>query len=138
MDIRKFAIVSFVVGSLCSGCAAIDNIIDAAIDNDVSEASHVLQGGKRYSPIPVSQVNVYVVKPSFAYTIIGTVEARGMASSFVSTPGEKEDVALAIKALKEEAASIGANGVIIVRSVQVRVGSAGATERRIAAAAIRY
>ena len=76
-------------------------------------------------------------KPNFTFKIIGTIEARGMARGLLSTPEEKEDVALALKALKKEAASIGANGVIIMKSGQVRVSNE-ATERRIAAIAIRY
>ena len=52
-------------------------------------------------------------------------------------PGEKEDMALAVRALKSEAASMGANGVIIIKQGQVRVGP-NATERRIIGAAIRY
>ena len=51
-------------------------------------------------------------------------------------PTEKDDLALAMKALKEEAAQAGAEGVLILRSTQVRV-SQSASERRIHALAIR-
>jgi uncharacterized protein YbjQ (UPF0145 family) len=42
-----------------------------------------------------------------------------------------------MKALKEEAARVGADGVIIINSRQIRVSQDGSTERRINAAAIR-
>jgi len=99
-----------------------------------------------------SDVIVYIYKPDFNFKIIATIEARGMAEasqdlldqldvtrllSPPKAPSEKEDIELAMKALKAEAASIGAYGVIIAKSVQVRV-SQNATERRIAAIAIRW
>jgi hypothetical protein len=116
---------------------------------DVSEATFTPQGSDVYPPIPVSEVQVFVYKPDFKFKIIGIIEARGMAGGggslldslditklFDSPPGEKEDIALAMKALKEEAANAGANGVLIIRTGQVRV-SQDATERQIKAAAIR-
>lgn len=135
MNIARLPIISLLAITLCSGCADLDVI---SFSDDVSEASHVLQGNETYSAIPEDQVTVYVYKPNFTFKIIGTIEARGMArGGLLSTPEEKEDVALALKALKKEAASIGANGVIIMESGQVRVSNE-ATERRIAAIAIRY
>ena len=120
---------------------------------DVSEATFTPQGSATYTPIHESQVEIYVFRPTFKFKVIGVIEARGMAESEVSIldqldivgrllgdkpaqPGEKEDIALAMRALRREAAQAGALGVVIVRSVQVRV-SQNATERRIAAAAIR-
>lgn len=110
---------------------------------DVSEAVHMLNGSETYSPIHESQVTIYLYKPNFPFKVIGTIEARGMAEGdlvdllTLSQPSEKQDMELAIKALKQEAASIGANGVIVVKQGQVRVSST-ATERRIQGAAIRY
>ncbi len=117
---------------------------------DISEATFTRQGSDIYQPTPVSDVQVYVYKPDFKFKIIGVIEARGMAGGGAtlsdlfnldkwldtSVPGEKEDIALAMKALKQEAASVGATGVIIIQSRQVRV-SQNATERQIRAAAIR-
>lgn len=111
--------------------------------SDESEATHMLNGNTEYSPIDESQVAIYTYKPNFKFEIIGTIEARGMAQPGLTSllnfsyPGEKEDLKLAVKALKAEAASIGANGVIIAKSRQVSVSSE-ATERRISAIAIRY
>jgi hypothetical protein len=116
---------------------------------DVSEATFTPQGSELYPPISEDMVEVFVYKPDFKFKIIGVIEAIGMAGGDESLleqldlfgkllrkpPGEKEDIALAIKALKEEAASAGATGVIIVRSQQVRVSNS-ATERHIKAAAI--
>ncbi|HNC51984.1 MAG TPA: hypothetical protein PLO14_07055 [Accumulibacter sp.] len=122
---------------------------------DVSEATHVLQGDEAYSPIDESQVKIFAFKPNVPFKVIGAIEAHGMAKSGLLDqldilsqlgaalanesygPGEKEDMALAVRALKREAASMGANGVIILKQAQVRVGP-NATERRIIGAAIRY
>ena len=121
---------------------------------DVSEATFTPQGSERFASIQESQVTVYVIKPDFKFRIIGIIEARGMAEgdssifgiidgavnellgSKPTQPGEKEDIALAMRALRKEASEYGALGVIIIRSVQVRV-SQQSTERRIVAAAIR-
>lgn len=118
---------------------------------DISEATHILQANEAYKPTSESQITIFSYPPSFEYSVIGTIEAYGMAEmpviqqlDVLSTllgvndgPGEKEDMALALRALKREAASIGANGVIIVKSMQERA-SENATQRRIFGAAIRY
>lgn len=121
---------------------------------DVSEATFTPQGNARFAQIPEDKVEVYVFKPDFKFRIIGLIEARGMAEANSSIfglvddavdqllgnrkaqPGEREDIALAMKALRQEAAANGAYGVVVVRSIQVQV-SQNATERRIVAAAIR-
>ena len=120
---------------------------------DISEATFTPQGSDTYTELKPSEVAVYVYKPDFKFKIIGTIEARGMAQANLSLldrldilgrlletppppPTEKDDIALAMKALKEEAALAGAEGVLILRSSQVRV-SQTATERRIQAVAIR-
>lgn len=117
---------------------------------DVSEATFIPQGSETYSPIDESQVNIFSFKPDFAFKVIGSIEARGMATASLldqldilgqlkgsTGPGEKDDIRLAIQAMKREAARVGANGVIIVKQGQVRVGP-DATERRMVGAAIRY
>jgi hypothetical protein len=117
---------------------------------DISEATFTPQGDNTYRPIPAEQVKVYVYKPNFKFKVIGIIEARGMAeqdSSLLdrldifgqlskSPPTEKDDIALAMKALKEEAGANGAQAILIIKSVQVRVSS-DSTERKIIAAAIR-
>ena len=134
-------------------CIALSLAINTATAADVSEATFTAQGRTKYAAVLASDVEVYVFRPEFKFRVIGLIEARGMADGTVSIldqlnifgqllgdrpaqPGEKEDIALAIRALKTEAAENGALGVIIVRSIQVPVGQ-GATERRIVAAAIR-
>ena len=116
---------------------------------DVSEATFTGQGSEVYPSVQESEVEVFVFKPDFKFKVIGIIEARGMAGGdgglldlldvtklLESPAGEKEDIALAMKALREEAARAGATGVIIIKTGQVRV-SKDATERQIKAAAIR-
>ena len=116
---------------------------------DVSEATFTPQGSDIYPALKPAQVVIYVYKPDFKFKIIGVIEARGMAGPdgsilgqldilgqlFSTPPTEKDDILLAMKALKEEAATAGAEGVLIIQSKQVRV-SQNATERQIRAAAI--
>lgn len=138
--IRLLAVLLFATGGL------MPNISWA----DVSEATFTPQGSDTYPALKPSDVVVYVYKPDFKFKIIGTIEARGMAGGseslleqldilgkLLSTPPtEKDDIKLAMKALREEAASAGADGVLILQSKQVRV-SQTATERQIRAVAIR-
>lgn len=110
---------------LVTGCAELET----------SEGSHILNGPS-YSAISPSQVSVFIQKPTFSYTVVGIVEASGMG--FFT---EKRDMQLAVAALKREAASIGANGVVIVQSSQDIAGiskSGTSTERRLKGVAIRY
>ena len=120
---------------------------------DVSEATFTPQGNLRFSAIREEQVEIFIIKPEFKFRVIGVIEARGMAEGDSSIlgildsaidqvlggrpaqPGEKEDIALAMRAVRKEAAQNGISKVLIVRSTQARV-SANATERRIIAAAI--
>jgi hypothetical protein len=120
---------------------------------DVSEATFTPQGNVRFAAIREEQVEIFVIKPEFKFRVIGVIEARGMAEGDGSIlgildsaidqvlggrpaqPGEKEDIALAMRAVRKEAAQNGISKVLIVRSTQARV-SANATERRIIAAAI--
>ena len=66
-------------------------------------------------------------------SILGQLDILGQL--FSGAPTEKDDILLAMKALKEEAANAGAVGVLILQSKQVRV-SQTATERQIRAVAI--
>ena len=116
---------------------------------DESEATFTPQGSDVYPALRPSQVIVYVYKPDFKFKVIGLIEARGMAGPdrsllgqldilgrlLSAPPTEKDDILLAMKALKEEAAIAGANGVLILESRQVRV-SQTTTERQIRAVAI--
>ena len=91
--------------------------------------------GKALPPVPIESVEIYIQKPEFAYVIVGTVEARGMGLT-----NEARDQELAIAALKREAASIGADGVIVTDSDQeiANVSQYGtSTERRIKGTAIK-
>lgn len=101
---------------------------------ETSEGTH-LSNGQSYSPSDAASVSIYVEKPSFKYAIVGVVEARGMGFT-----NEARDQELAIQALKREAASMGANGVIISDSKQeiADISKNGtSTERRIKGLAIR-
>jgi hypothetical protein len=137
---KPFRFAAFVIATLFSAMPASANI---------SEAIFTPQGSEVYPSTPESSVEVYVYTPEFSFKVIGAIEARGMAGGgggnlldglditnlLDGPPGEKEDMALAIRALKREAARVGATGVIILQSTQVRV-SPSATERRISGAAI--
>ena len=119
------------------------------VQADESEATFTPQGSDVYPRLKPSQVVIYVYKPDFKFKIIGVIEARGMAGGTGSLleqldilgrltatpPTEKDDIRLAMKALQEEAAAAGAEGVLIIQSQQVRV-SQTATERQIRAVAI--
>ena len=124
--------------------------LSACAEFDVSEATHILNG-PTYPPLSDNSVVIYITEPKFEYSVIGIVEARGMSDSigegttllgFIkgTSASEARDQELAIKALKNEAAKIGADGVIINASSQEIAGISQAgtsTERRIKALAIR-
>ncbi|MCM2681114.1 hypothetical protein [Echinimonas agarilytica] len=100
-----------------------------------SEATHILNG-KAYPATLISDIEIYLEPPEKEYIVIGMVESAGQG---IFT--ESEDFELSMKALKNEAASIGANALIIKSSDQVisSVSAEGSgTERRIKALAIRY
>lgn len=119
---------------------------------DVSEANHVIDIDAPLPTIDASTVKIYTYKPSANAKLVGKIFARGMAT--VDRPGEldifgilqeattptqateEDDKRLAMQALIADAARIGADALIIVRSYQVRV-SANATERRIEAIAFK-
>jgi hypothetical protein len=116
--------VTLIAVMILSGCAVIET----------SEATHILNG-QTYAPVKAEDVVIYLEKPEFKYVLVGVVEARGMG---ITT--EARDQELAIKALKQEAAKIGANGVILTHSTQQIAGvskDGTSTERRIKGLAIR-
>lgn len=122
MFLGKSAALLICVGML-TACAALET----------SEATHILNGPS-YPPSDATSVSVYIEKPNFEYTVVGIVEARGMGFT-----NETRDQELAIQALKKEAASIGADGVIISDSKQeiADISKDGtSTERRIKGLAI--
>jgi hypothetical protein len=110
--------------SIMAGCAAFET----------SEATHMLNGAS-YPPTNPDSVVVYIQKPEFDYITVGMIEARGMGFS-----DEARDQELALRAIKNEAASIGASGVLISESNQQISGISKygtSTERRIKGIAIR-
>ena len=117
--------VIVLISALClNACAVLET----------SEATHILNG-EAYPPTPIESVVVYIQKPDFAYTVVGLVEARGMGIT-----DETRDQELAMVALRREAASIGADGVIVTDSDQEIAGVSQygtSTERRIKGTAIK-
>lgn len=88
--IRKGILVGLV--ALCTGCAS----------------THVLVGETR-PPISPGQVKLYLSPPS-DYEEIALVEASSRSSWAITQQGKMNK---AIERLKEEAASLGANGVLL-------------------------
>ncbi len=122
--VTRYVALVFLTLSGLLGCALFET----------SEATHMLNG-KAYPSLSPDSVVVYIEKPAFEYVTVGIIDARGIGFT-----NEARDQELAIAALKREAASIGANGVIITESRQqiARVSKDGtSTERRIKAIAIR-
>ncbi|PZP38422.1 MAG: hypothetical protein DI585_07395 [Pseudomonas fluorescens] len=133
-------------------CLIFQTLSCFAGSGDVSEANHVIDIDAPLPPLDVSSVKVYTYKPSPDAKLVGKIFARGMAT--VDRPGEldifgmleeatsptrateEDDKRLAMEALLLDAASIGADAVVIVKSYQARV-SANATERRIEALAFK-
>ena len=119
---------------------------------DISEATHDINLEASLPPIDASTVKVYTYEPSPKAKVVGRIYARGMAT--VDRPGEldifgilqeateparvteEDDKRLAMQALVKDAAAIGADAVVVVKSYQVRV-SENSTERRIEAIAFR-
>lgn len=128
--LSKKTVAAIIIASSLTACAALEK----------SEATHILSG-KSYPPSDAASISIYIEKPDFNFTVIGIVEARGMGVVlFTGMEDEKKDQELAMQALKREAASIGADGVIISDSRQgiANISKSGSsTERRIKGLAIR-
>lgn len=95
---------------------------------DISSAIFMSNGEPTASPTSPERVAVFSGKPTFAFRIIGTIEATGMASYRRGewllgiperVPTERDDFDLALNALKVEAAANGADAVVIVNSMQI-------------------
>jgi hypothetical protein len=71
-------------------------------------SSHVLVGKKR-PPISPEQVQVYLQPPA-KYEVVALVEASSKSSWAISDQGKMEKV---VERLKEEAAALGANGILL-------------------------
>lgn len=132
------------------------NMVATAARADISEATYIPQGSERFEAVSPEHVSVYAFPPPFKYRVVGKVEAIGLAGPTagaaammfdlgallntightLTPPTEKDDIDLAMKALKREAAANGADNVLIIQSVQERVSDT-TTQRRIHAVAFR-
>lgn len=101
----------------------------------LSDSSH-LSVSKDYPPTNSTDITILLEDPTEAYTVIGLVESSGFA---LTDAKKKERSMLAIKG---EAASIGANAVIITSSSMKTVrnidGESGGEENILTGKAIRY
>jgi hypothetical protein len=119
---------------------------------DVSEATHEIDLDSPLPPIEPGSVKFYTYKPTSNARLVGKIYARGMATvdkpaeldilgrlqeaSDPTRATEEDDKNLAMQAIILDAANIGADAVIIVKSYQVRL-SAHSSERRMEALAYR-
>jgi uncharacterized protein YbjQ (UPF0145 family) len=148
MDIRKYIkrqAIQTLIGLTVSSYAL-------AGAYDVSDASHLVNINHPIPPVDPKIVKIYTYKPSSDHQFIGVIYARGMASPDRVNPlnifsiigeaiqpsiaTEEDDKQLAIDALINEAAKIGADSLIITKSYQVQI-TAQSSERRIEALAYR-
>lgn len=90
--IRKFLAIVF-IGLLLSGCGA---------------SSHILVGVAR-DPIRASEVKIYVEEP-VSYEKIAVLDASSKNSLAITDQGKMN---VALDRLKEEAAKLGANGILL-------------------------
>lgn len=101
----------------------------------LSNASHV-STSTQYPATQASEIAILFEAPEQAYTVIGMVESHG-AAIFEDKRKERS-----MSALKNEAATMGANAVIITSSKTVAVsgfdGDPAGEENVLAGKAIRY
>lgn len=120
----KIKITSVFLVSLLAGCSSL-----------LSDSSHIATGSEFEATI-VSQVKIYFEPPKQEYIVIGLVESHGKG---LTAAKEKER---ALQALKVEAASIGAHGVIITSSSMQKLsgfdGEPAGEENVINGKAIRF
>ncbi len=110
-------------------------LVSLLVSGCVSEGTHILTGPK-FPPTQPETVQILIEKPSKEHVVIGLVESRGMG---ITT--EANDLELSMNALKKEAASIGADAIIIQSSTQDIAGISEygtSTERRLKGVAIKY
>ena len=103
-------------------------IVCAALLAACSTSSHVLTGTAR-TPVPPESVRIYNQPPPGQYEQIGTVTASSQGSLAI---GSQQNMDKAIARLKEEAAKLGANGVLLQgihdqQSASVGVGVGGSS-----------
>jgi len=120
----KTKIASVLLISLLAGCSSL-----------LSDSSHITTGDK-FEATLVSEVKVYFESPKQEFTVIGLVESHATG---LTEAKEKER---ALQALKVEAASIGAQGVIITSSSMQKLsgfnGEPAGEENVINGKAIRF
>lgn len=121
--VKKFQLWLLLFFLVLSGCS------------QLSDSSH-MSVSENYSPTNASDIIILFEAPAEAYTVIGLVESGGLA---LTDAKKKERSMLAIK---KEAASIGANAVIITSSSMKTVrnfdGESAGEENILAGKAIRY
>lgn len=107
----------------------------AGCSNLLSDSSHIVTAGE-YEATMASEIKIYFEPPKQEYTVIGLVESHGTG---LTEAKEKER---ALQALKAEAASIGAHGVIITSSSMKKLsgfdGDPAGEENIINGKAIRF
>ncbi|KGJ93684.1 hypothetical protein [Colwellia psychrerythraea] len=120
----KTKIASVFLVSFLAGCSSL-----------LSDSSHISTGDS-FEATKVSEIKIYFELPKQAYTVIGLVESHGTG---LTQAKEKER---ALQALKVEAASIGAHGVIITNSSMKKLsgfdGEPAGEENIINGKAIRF
>lgn len=116
-------------------CSLILVLLLPACASQLSDSSH-LSVSADYQPTNASDISILLEAPAEAYVVIGLVESSGLA---LTDAKKKERAMLAIK---EEAASIGANAIIITSSSMEIVsgfdGEPAGEENRLKGQAIRY
>jgi hypothetical protein len=90
--------------STAVGCAALILLLTACVTT-----SHVLLGQAR-APIRPDEVQLYLEPPAKAYEKIAALDTSSKRSWSFSSQGQADVV---IRRLKEEAAKLGANGVLL-------------------------
>jgi hypothetical protein len=93
----------------------------AAVTLSACVTSHVLVGRAR-TPILPSQVQVYLQPPASKYEQIAVLDTSSKHSFSFTAQGKTEVV---IRRLKEEAAKLGANGILLQEISDEPVGTVG-------------
>lgn len=149
---HRLRLITAVVVMFFTTACVTQNQQNVSSPQGISEATHLFDANSPHYPsIQENSVKVFLYKPSTIFSVVGTINARGLSYSYsdpfetlltLGTSGrhvatEQEDQQLAMNALIREAASMGANGVIIAQQGQYPSGP-NATERRISAIAIHF
>lgn len=83
-------------------------------------SSSAVRTGKRYEPLQIEEVQVFLEQPTFEYEVVGLVTGHSMIGMT-----QNSDVNRAFRDLKKQAASLGANGVIVSSVVGPQGQTAG-------------